>query len=145
MLSTICAGIFGGTRTPPMTAIARCRRLYEVDFSYRCCSKLMQRFFYGLNVKIDRRAAFGASARMPGWASSQSVSEFVGRNVRLAQDASERADFDLTVHRHYATFGSAPHDDVATGLPNLRETETLKGFDDCRPGGARQLRHARGG
>ena len=103
------------------------------------------RWFEAPNVKIDWRAAFGASARMPGWASSQSASEFVGRNVRLAQDAGERTDFDLTVHRHYATFGSAPHDDVATGLPNLRETGTLRGFDDRRPGGARQLRHARGG
>ena len=70
---------------------------------------------------------------MPGWVSSQGASEVVGRDVCLAQDAGERADFDRTVHRHYATFGPAPHDDVATGLPNLCEAETLKGFYDRHP------------
>ena len=69
------------------------------------------------NVQIDRRAAFGAFARMAGWTSSQSASEDVGRNVRLAQDAGERADFDLTVHRHYATFGSGR---MMTWLPDCR-------------------------
>ena len=82
---------------------------------------------------------------MPSWASSESVNEIFGRNVRLAQDAGQRSDFDLAVQRHYTTLGSAPHDDVAAGLSNLRETETLKGFDDRCPGGARQLMHAQGG
>ena len=80
-----------------------------------------------------------------GWASSQRAGELVGRNIRLTQDARERADLHLAVHRHHTTVGATPHDDVAARLTNLCETEMLKGFDDCRPGGARQLRHALAG
>ena len=77
--------------------------------------------------------------------SSQGLGKLVGRNFRLAQDARKRADLDLAAHWHNTTFGSAAHDDVAAGLTNLGETEMLRGFDDCRPGGARQLRHALAG
>ena len=72
---------------------------------------------------------------------SKCGSELIGRNVCLAQDAGKRADFDLVMHRHYATFRSTSHDDVTAGLANLYEPEMLKSFDDGRPRGARQLRH----
>ena len=74
-------------------------------------------------------------------ASSQRVNELVGRNVGLAQDAGKSADFDLIMHRHYAAFGSTPHDDVTAGLANLYETEMFKSVCDCHTRGTRQLRH----
>jgi hypothetical protein len=64
---------------------------------------------------------------------SQSVDERVRRNIRLAQNASQRADLDLAMHRHYTAFWSAPHDHVASGLTDFRETKTLKSFDNYRP------------
>ncbi len=61
----------------------------------------------------------------------------------MAQNAGKRADFDLVMHRHYATFRSTSHDDVTARLANLYETEMFKSFHDVRPRGARQLRHKR--
>ena len=81
-------------------------------------------------VKIERRAALRASARMQSWASSQDACELVGRNIRLAQDAGERSDLELTVNRHYTTFGSAPHDDVGVvrdGRNHARRVNILAG------------------
>lgn len=57
---------------------------------------------------------------------SQRIGELVRRNIRLAQDAGQCAHLDLTMHRHYTTFGPTPHDHVASGLTDFSETETFK-------------------
>ena len=90
-------------------------------------------FCGGSRRRLIWSEAGGPSAATKGWAASQNLSELVRRNIRLAQDASKGADLDLTVHRHHAASRSAPHDDVTSRLTNFSETETLKGFDDCRP------------
>lgn len=82
-------------------------------------------------------------ARGAGWASSSRyINEIVLRDFGLTQNPRESSDFDLAMHRHHAALWPAPHYNVATGLANPYETQTLKCFDDRRPGGARQLRHS---
>ena len=73
---------------------------------------------------------------------TQRVHELFRRNLCLPQDTRKRSNFDLAMHWHYTAFGSTAHDDVATRLANPYETEMFKGFDNCGPGGTRQLRHA---
>ncbi len=91
----------------------------------------LQREFYAENCRVEGRAS-----------SLHCINEIVLRNFGLAQDPRESSDFDLAMHWHHATLWPAPHDDVATGLANLCETQVLKCFDDRGPRSARQLRHS---
>lgn len=67
--------------------------------------------------------------------------EFVRRHISLPQDTKERADFEFLVHGNNATFGSTPHDDVASGLTEHFEAQALKRTYDCGPWDSGQLRH----
>lgn len=73
----------------------------------------------------------------------QGRNELLECYIGLTKYTSERAGLDLAVHRHDTTFGTTPHDDVATGLAKLLKAETLQRPHDSRTGNMRQFRHAR--
>ena len=82
--------------------------------------------------------------RTPGCAPRlQGRDEFVGRHIGLAQDASQGAHLDFAVHGDDAAFGATAHDDVASGLTQLFETQTLQRPYYGSARNTRQLRHAR--
>ena len=85
---------------------------------------------------------FDALARKQTSVPSKCIDELFRRYTPLPEDAGKSANLDLAVHRYYAALGSTPHDDMATGLAKLCETQALEGFYNRRPGGMRQLRHA---
>ena len=70
----------------------------------------------------------------------QGRDEFVWRYVSLTQDTCQRAHFDFAVHGDDTAFGTTAHDDVASGLAKLLETQALQ-----RPyyGSARNVRQFR--
>ncbi len=68
------------------------------------------------------------------WASfSQSFNQLFRRDVGLAENAGQGADFDFSVHRHNAALGLAFHDYVAAGLSHLEKTESFQRALHLRP------------
>ena len=62
----------------------------------------------------------------------QGTDEFFGRDRRLAQNARQRSDLYLGVHRHDTALRLAAHDDVAPALPDFREPQMFESTDDLR-------------
>ena len=74
--------------------------------------------------------------------SAKRLNKFFWSNFRLAQKASQSADFYLAVHGNDAPFGLPLHDDVATALPRLLKTKPLQCALNLRSRKVRQFRHA---
>ena len=68
--------------------------------------------------------------------------EFAWQYISLPQDTRKSADFEFAMQGHNAAFGSTTHDDVASGLTENYEPQTLKRAYDRGPRNAGQLRHA---
>lgn len=78
-----------------------------------------------------------------GWAPRlQGRDELVWGYVGLAQDTRQRADLEFAVQGDDTAFGTATHDDVASGLAKLLKPQALQGPHDGSPRNVWQLRHA---
>ncbi len=75
----------------------------------------------------------------------QGVDELLLGDLGLFQNASQRANSELPVQWHNATYVtvgcSAPQNNVAAALPDLHEADPLQRLDRLIAGDARQFRH----